>query len=463
MNDANKSWGPIAVAGVGPPFLATVVALSVEHTLGWCILFFICVSCVLLVTPQFCPSFLSVWPLTAVHNSSKARRILIIAFSVLIILSATVIIIQTWTARKRVADEEARARQAAIETSKILKSMQDQASLQIAPSLDIDEVRWPLAESESDGIRLLQDSDNAVDRYLAAVATFDFEHADEIYPALEGELRDDRRRLWLLRGHRYFQAQDYEAASQIYRKIYKELPDNAGAAVFLAISLLRMEAGGQGNVGEALDILQRAMAAGDVSSYERARVRNAIGIALQKSVAGNRVRNIRDAIRHFEVAAQFFGQETYPFEWAATQNNIGVAQLRLPTTRKLESLTRAIHHLELALTVRTRTSHPEHWAESMNNIGVAWRDNASGDKKANLEHAIACLRMSLDARSELHLDQSVASTHNNLGSTLIKAMAFTGGKDTEAAMAHFNAALSYFKRESHPQSWAHSTGFCWQL
>ncbi|MDJ1175465.1 CHAT domain-containing protein [Roseofilum capinflatum] len=134
-----------------------------------------------------------------------------------------------------------------------------------------------------------------------------------------------------------------------------------------------------------------------------------LGNAIQQFPLGERALNLEIALVIYQVALDFFPQETSPTEWATIQNSLAVAYLYRIQGERGENIEQAIACYEAALQVYTRESLPQYWALTQENIAYAYID------LENHSEAIKYFKAALEVLTPASFPLNALKAGRNLG------------------------------------------------
>ncbi len=299
--------------------------------------------------------------------------------------------------------------------------------------------------------RLRKDHDQYA-RAVGAVAARDFMTADGLLPYLDN--RVEPVLLQTLRGDRYYFESRYDEALPLFRKA-KSLRDDSVTRLNVAVTLLRAARGSlEENFKEALDLLtDTALALGE-GTREWARVRCLLGLAWAHTPTGSREKNITEAIKCFESAANALKRETDAQWWAETQLHLGRAWIEFPTGDRAANLAAAMRCFEHAGQVWTKENDPHHWAVVANCVAHAHERNPLGDRRRNLELALKCYNEALSVREQEHSSALWAVLQNNIGNVYMQLPGDDHRASVEKAIECYTKALEVYTRENRRMEWA---------
>jgi tetratricopeptide (TPR) repeat protein len=170
---------------------------------------------------------------------------------------------------------------------------------------------------------------------------------------------------------------------------------------------------------------------------------------------GNRVENLKNAIRNFNRALEIFTRQDYPEDWVMAQNCLGETYRHLSLLEDSDdNLSQAIFHYEQALTIATRTTYPEIWAAAHNNLGIAYANGTRADLAENVEKAISHCQQALEFYTRNTLPDDWAMTQNNLGETYRKRLQGDRAENIEQAISNFQQALEIQNHQTDREQWA---------
>jgi tetratricopeptide (TPR) repeat protein len=168
-----------------------------------------------------------------------------------------------------------------------------------------------------------------------------------------------------------------------------------------------------------------------------------------------KAQNLEEAIGHYELALEIYTRETFPEDWAKTHNNLGLAYYRNPVLgARAKNLEQAIGHLEQALEVYRRETFPEQWATIHSNLGLAYEKRTLGERAENLEKAIGHFELALEVRTREAFSEGWAETQKNLASVYRDRIRGKRARNLEKAIGHFEQALEVYTRQAFPEGWA---------
>ena len=257
-------------------------------------------------------------------------------------------------------------------------------------------------------------------RKLAALAMNDFTTFDRLDAEVEQDERKARNRddfeRYLQRGDRWYRAQDFDKAIELYDKAIALRPDDFTARSGLVAAQISAPLG---NIADhqrrAIEVAEGTLKIVSPGSKEWAEMQHNMGGAWLYMPTGDKTENLRKAIARFEAALTVYTKSADPAHWAGAQNNLGMAWWSMPTGDKVENLRKAITYFEAALTAYNKATDSADWAMMQNNLGNVWKDMPTGGKAENLRNAIACYEEALGAHAKSAEPKRWATIQNNLG------------------------------------------------
>lgn len=124
-----------------------------------------------------------------------------------------------------------------------------------------------------------------------------------------------------------------------------------------------------------------------------------LATAFRAMPAGDRLVNLRKAIRLYATAFRIYVAARLPAKCADLHNNLGNLYLSLPSppAAPCKNIRRALRHYARALESRTRSQHPGDYAVTQLNRGYGYLMLAACDATANLQPAARCFHEALSA------------------------------------------------------------------
>jgi tetratricopeptide (TPR) repeat protein len=178
---------------------------------------------------------------------------------------------------------------------------------------------------------------------------------------------------------------------------------------------------------------------------------------------------LSQAVTAYRAALDVYSRnrERFREQWAATQNNLGnsleVQGARTARKEGRELLSEAVAAFKASLEIYTREQYPERCAATETNLGNALDEQAKRtagkEGRELLTQAVTAFNTALGIYSRKAPSHEWAMTENNLGDVLNDQASLDEDGDEGLhlmvqAVAHFNAALDFWRREQFPQEWA---------
>ncbi len=190
-----------------------------------------------------------------------------------------------------------------------------------------------------------------------------------------------------------------------------------------------------------------------------AKLQSYLGNAFCDLPTGTQQDNLVQAISFFQAALEVYNEHETPEDWARVQNSLGTAYSHFQSGARNENLLKAIAYFESALRIYTEHEHPADWARLQSNLGAAYCDLATEGGRDNLKKAIAYYNAALRIYTEKDAPQDWARTQSNMGNVYFKLLADDKSENIEKAITHYNAALRIYTENDFPGDWARTQNY----
>jgi CHAT domain-containing protein/tetratricopeptide (TPR) repeat protein len=199
-------------------------------------------------------------------------------------------------------------------------------------------------------------------------------------------------------------------------------------------------------------ILDNALSDGARTQYATAKLN--LGVAYVEFPAGDRARNLYQAIACFNDASRVWTPATHPEDYVLLQQNLGNVYRALPAGVRGENLEQAIAAYRRALRLLTRDSSPDDYVTIQTSLGEAYADLHNGNRDQNLRDAIACFKEVLTIRTADASPRDYSATQNLLGVALTQLPSGDRAENLTQAISGFHQALRFFTPEAAPLDYA---------
>ena len=164
---------------------------------------------------------------------------------------------------------------------------------------------------------------------------------------------------------------------------------------------------------------------------------------------------VEKAGKAFRSALGTLDAERSPLEWSLVQNNLGLTLKELGSARKDMGLVEeAVQMYESALSVLTRKENPFDWARTEHNLAAALSVRYGEGVADGLEQAIVKYRRVLDVFSFEKFPRAWAGTRHNLGLALGELGTLQESRDQLLEARDCFASIIDVKRDGDPLEWA---------
>lgn len=183
-------------------------------------------------------------------------------------------------------------------------------------------------------------------------------------------------------------------------------------------------------------------------------IKTTLGRRYTENPEGDRSANVEQAIECLQQALDMLTPEIAPEQWASAMVSLSHAyQERLEGSRS-ENIEKAIALCEEALLHVSEQHDPMSFSNVLDALGAAYLARIKGDRIDNIERAIALRQKLIDLAAT---PQEQAIFLHNLAHAYSLRIRGTPEKNTEAAIAAYEAALSVITPEDHSIDWALGT------
>jgi len=234
------------------------------------------------------------------------------------------------------------------------------------------------------------------------------------------------------------------------------------AALLLKLgqNLLKNPAGDRvKNLEEAIDSHQRALQILTAQALPKiwADGMVTLGNAYQQRPSDDRVENLERAIESYERALEVFQQHGMLIEWAGTIMNLGTAYKNRLRGEKAENQERAIQAYQEALKIFTPYNAPANWAGAMLSVATVYRTRVRGERQENFELAINACQHALEVFTRKRSPLDWARAINELGLCFEGRLHGNRSDNLERAIQSYRQALEVFTQRDTPSEWGAAT------
>ncbi|MBF2090857.1 MAG: CHAT domain-containing protein [Synechococcales cyanobacterium K44_A2020_017] len=219
------------------------------------------------------------------------------------------------------------------------------------------------------------------------------------------------------------------------------------------------------NIERAIEACKQALSVFDFrySTKLWAATQTQLGNAYLFRINGEKSANIEQAIEVLQQVLSILKREEFPDEsvatqWAVTQNALGIAYQIRVKGEKAENIERAIEALKETSSNCDRDLYPDLWIKCQNNLGSAYGERIKGEKAENIEQAIKAHQQALSVSDCESFAYEWAGTQMNLGSAYAERIRGNKARNIKQAIEAFEKALLVFRREEFPHEWATTQG-----
>ena len=240
----------------------------------------------------------------------------------------------------------------------------------------------------------------------------------------------------------------YESATKVftreaYPEYWKVIQNDLGNAYLYRICGERAE-----NLESAIKCYQNALEVCEANREDWAKIQIDLGATYIQRIRDDKNKNLKQGIECLSDALSVITQDNFPFEWSKAEANLGIAYLELYRIKNDENDWKiAIHHLSIALEGCTVNS--QEWAQLQTNIGFAYLENKT---EANLLNSIAHSEAALTVFHRESYSDKWAIAQSNLGVAYLFLYQIKLDKELlSRARQYFNNAAKVFEREAFPE------------
>ncbi|MGB3514182.1 MAG: CHAT domain-containing protein [Microcoleaceae cyanobacterium] len=243
----------------------------------------------------------------------------------------------------------------------------------------------------------------------------------------------------------------YESATKVftreaYPEYWKSIQNDLGNAYLYRIYGEKAE-----NLESAIKCYKNTLELCEANREDWAKIQINLGATYVQRIRDDKNKNLKQGIECLSDALSVITQDKFPFEWSKAEANLGIAHLELYRIKNDENDWKiAVHHLSIALEGCIVNS--QEWAQLQTNIGFAYLENKT---EANLLNSIAHSEAALTVFERESYSDKWAILQSNLGVAYIYLYQIKLEKELLLkARQYLNNAATVFKCQAFPERYA---------